>query len=479
MYRLVLYGLVVIFLGALILSFFSFISYSPTSMLISAGVLFLSCYFINYVFSKSFKADVNAESAAITALILALIMPPVQTKNDLIVLAIAGLVATASKYLLAPLRRHVFNPAALGAFSVFILGIGGATWWAGTPVLLPLILIVGLLIVRKIRRFAMFSSFVVSALASIIIFNYEPGVNIAEILIEAFTSWPIIFFGTIMLTEPITTPPTKKLRLLYGIGVGILFGSQFHVWRIIPTPEFVLLAGNIFSYLTGFKPKLSLTLIDKREIAKDVIEFSFESDRKINFRAGQYLEYTMPHKNDSRGNRRYFTIASSPTENQVRLGIKTNPAPSSFKKTLLNMNLGNKISAGQLAGDFVLPEDSKKKLVFLAGGIGITPFRSMVKYLIDKNQPRNAILLYSAKTEEEIAYRELFNEAIGKIGLRTEYVVAKIIDANLIREKVPDFKERIFYISGPEGMVNAFKKMLRKMGVAGSNIVTDYFPGFA
>ena len=92
---------------------------------------------------------------------------------------------------------------------------------------------------------------------------------------------------------------------------------------------------------------------------------------------------------------------------------------------------------------------------------------------------RDIALLYAVKNENKIAYRYLFIEAEAKIGLRTEYVISRLIDAALIREKLADWRERIFYISGPEAMVDAFKKMLRGMGVRRKNITTDYFPGFS
>jgi ferredoxin-NADP reductase len=143
------------------------------------------------------------------------------------------------------------------------------------------------------------------------------------------------------------------------------------------------------------------------------------------------------------------------------------------------MQKGEKILAGQLSGDFYLTQDKNKKLAFIAGGIGVTPFRSIVRYMIDLGDRRDAVLFYAVKSEDEIAYRYLWIEAEAKVGLRTEYIVGKFINEDLIADKLPDFKERTFYISGPEAMVNAYKKLSRKMGVARTQIITDYFPGFA
>ena len=144
----------------------------------------------------------------------------------------------------------------------------------------------------------------------------------------------------------------------------------------------------------------------------------------LKFEPGQYLEWTLGHeRTDSRGNRRYFTIASSPTEPNLRLGVKFYDNPSSFKKKMLAMEPGDEIMAGQLAGDFILPRDPEKKLVFIAGGIGITPFRSMVKYLMDRGEKRLIALLYSNRTVSEIAYRDVFDEGARMIGLKTIYAI--------------------------------------------------------
>jgi ferredoxin-NADP reductase len=168
---------------------------------------------------------------------------------------------------------------------------------------------------------------------------------------------------------------------------------------------------------------------------------------------------------------------------------------------MLEMAPDEEIMAGQLAGDFTLPRDKKKKLVFIAGGIGITPFRSMVKYLSDRGEKRDVTLLYSNRTTTEIAYRGIFDEAAKTIGLETIYAITGAsekpllrqgperqapanyhighIDGALIRHEIPDYRDRIFYISGTHAMVSATETMLYNMGIPRTQIKTDFFPGFA
>ncbi len=211
------------------------------------------------------------------------------------------------------------------------------------------------------------------------------------------------------------------------------------------------------------------------------------------FRPGQYLEWTLGHqKADSRGNRRYFTLASSPTENEIIMGVKFYNPASSFKKALLSLSAGDEIVASQLAGDFVLPKNKNQKLVFLAGGIGVTPFRSMTKYLLDKNEKRDVVFFYSNKTIQDLLYSDIFSVAEKDFGMKMVYTLAELdkipsdwpgergfIDEKMIRNNVPDFMERMFYISGPRVMVVAFEKILAKLGIPKNQIKTDFFPGFA
>ncbi|HEX9012980.1 MAG TPA: FAD-dependent oxidoreductase, partial [Anaerolineaceae bacterium] len=214
--------------------------------------------------------------------------------------------------------------------------------------------------------------------------------------------------------------------------------------------------------------------------------------RKLAFAPGQYMEWTMGLQGpDSRGNRRYFTLASAPTEHDLRLGVKFYKHSSTFKKAMLSMGSNDPIIAAQLAGDFVLPEDARQKCVFIAGGIGVTPFRSMIQYLLDTHQPRPITLFYSNLNAGEIVYQGVFDRAEKELGIRTIYTLTDDgqnlpagwkgqlgrITPEMIQKVVPDYRGCLFYISGPVAMVTDFQKTLRRMGVKGSQIKTDLFSG--
>ena len=130
--------------------------------------------------------------------------------------------------------------------------------------------------------------------------------------------------------------------------------------------------------------------------------------------------------------------------------------------------------------------------MLIAGGIGITPFRSMVKYLLDTRQPRPLVLLYANSIAADIVYEDVFRQAERELGMRIVYTLSDrqkvspvwtgrvgYIDAALIREEVPDYGRCLFYVSGPNAMVDATVAILRQMGIHSDRIRTDFFPGLA
>lgn len=491
MYRVVLYGLCVIVVWSFVSSFVGWLPYTPLELLTTILTLILVCYFGNLLLAKVFKATINAESSIITALILYFLLWPSREVESVNIFALAGIVAMASKYVFAFKKKHIFNPAAVACVALFFVQSGG-TWWVATPVMFIPTLVIGLLIVRKVRKFSMFFSFTV---ISFIAFLVQAQIRNLNLFVEAyqfFTSFPLIFFGTVMLTEPLTTPPTKKLQILYSGILGTLFSFQGTLGPVVLTTESVLIIGNVFSFLVSPKYKFKLKLIAKKQIAKNTYEYSFSRPSSFSFKPGQYLEWTLPIlKTDGRGNRRYFTIASSPTEDTIKLSVRHNDPSSTFKKVLSNLSQKQEITAGQLSGDFTLSSDRSDKLVFIAGGIGITPFRSMIKFILDSKMNNEVILFYSNKTFDEIAYNEFFNKASSNLKLKVVHVLTEIeripknwdgekgrIDEKMIRKYVKNINEPIYYISGPNFMVDSYKKLLKKLEISSSSIKTDYFPGF-
>ncbi len=490
MYRLVLWHLIALVGAAMVLSVFGLVPFAPAAIAFSTAVILAVCWVTNLVFARVFRVPANSESIYITALIVALIMSPVGFTDGAGIggLVFASVWAMASKYIFAVGRKHVFNPAAFGVLLPALLLNQPATWWVGGNLpLLPVVLAGGVLIVRKLRRLDLIAVFVAVVFATILA-TTAPS-HMVMTITETVKHAPLFFFAFIMLTEPLTQPTTRLPRLAFAALVGFLFSPNVHVGSFYFTPEMALVVGNVFAWAVSPKGRFVLTLERIERAAADTYDFVFTSPHRVAFQAGQYLEWTLGlDHGDNRGNRRYFTVASAPTEREVRLGVKFYRQPSAFKRALGDMAPGDQIHAAQIAGNFTLPSDPDRKLAFLAGGIGITPFRSMLQYLIDRGEARPVVVLYGCESQEDIAYGDVLDAAQEKLGIRTYYAVARgarrgqypgYIDARLVKAAIPDWQERTFYVSGPQAMVKAVRHTLTGMGVHRTRIKTDFFPGFA
>ncbi len=476
------------------------VPYSGPEQLLSLAVVLTVGLISNIACATLWRVHANHESATITALIVFFLVIPasISALYQLWIIAGVTFMSILSKYVLAWRRQHVINPAAAGALGmtlVFFLinpppGYFETSWWVGQPALLLPLVLAGSIVVHKVRKWYPVGAFLVVAA---IVFLFEEwrftGVPF-EGFMRFFTSGPSLFLAFFMLTEPFTMPPTKRLQASYGALVGALSQTTLFIPIFKMTPELALAVGNVAFIPWKLKQKLFLVLEEKRMIAENTFEFIFKKPAHFTFKAGQYLEWMLPHKPaDSRGERRYFTIASSPTETTVRLALKTPEKGSSYKRALAELDKGEAIIASQLAGDFLLPKNSTQKIGCIAGGIGVTPFRSHLQYMMDSGVRHDTVLYYCNNTRAEIAYQEQFDEAAAVMKYEVVHVLAKeeaeapfeqgFVTAEMLKRRTPDYLDRHWYLSGPPGMVNAYSSLLTKMGVSRAYITEDFFPGLA
>lgn len=492
MYKLLFYYLVILIGAAMGLSVLGQLSYNPLAIAFSAAYLSLICCTANEVFGRVYKVPTNFESSLITALILALIITPSGPAQNIIFLTAAGGLAIASKYILAIKGKHLFNPAAIAVVMTSFGAVQSPSWWVSNIKLMPFVLLGGLLLVRKIKRGRMVVSFILVAALSSAVLTTMGGGDVAGGLKKMALHSSLLFLAFVMLTEPQTSPTTANKQSWYGALAGFLFPPQMHLGTLYSTPELALVISNYFAYLISPKAKLLPKLVQRIKLAPRTMDFVFAASQQLAYEPGQYMEWTLPHRRaDARGRRRYFTLASSPTENNIRLGVKFYENGSSFKRAMLAMESDTPIAASQVGGDFRLPKDKTKKLVFIAGGIGVTPYRSMVKYLVDTKEPRPITLFYSERKAEDVVYKDVFDVAQRELGLQVVYTLTDrtdnlpnwakggYISGEMIKAEVPDYLERVFYISGPHSMVSATQSTLLEIGVNRSQIKTDFFPGYA
>lgn len=486
MYRVVTLSLVGIVAAAFATSVTGLLSIPLKSLVVSLAVIVGSALFAHYVLAYFYKAPANVESSLITGLILFSIISPSQLPIELMWAGLVAVIAVLSKYVFAYKYRHIWNPVALSLVIAGALGFGGGIWWVATPILALPVLLLGLLVVKKIHRFDLVVSFLVTAVLLHVGLAIYRGAAPLESLTGTLLSWPVLFFAFFMLTEPLSTPPTKRDRIIYGVLVGVLSNMTFHVGPFFSSPELSLILANTFSYAVSMRSRAVLVLKEKITLAKDTFEFVFTKPSGFVYTAGQYMEWTVPHaKADSRGVRRYFTISSSPTDDTVRLGVKMYPNGSTLKQKLQSLEVGNVIFGMHPVGDFVLPSDSAAPVIFVAGGIGITPFMSMIRTHIATHSNRPITLFYANKSYEEIAYLdELSKSGIQVVhllsnteGTPVDFVYERgFLTMEMVSKYVQNPQDCECYISGPHGMVVNYEKMFKEARV--KKVHTDFFPGF-
>ena len=240
--------------------------------------------------------------------------------------------------------------------------------------------------------------------------------------------------------------------------------------------------------------KLQLKLLEKIPIkGTDVMSFKFsriDDDNRLNYRAGQYAIVDLGTKEDPKGPLRSFTMASSPTENVILITTRIRDSP--FKKKLAALNIESTVTITSPLGQFVLPDDHSKPLVFLSGGIGVTPFRSMIKYATDTELPLKIIMFDANRNQENILFKDEFDEWAklnenvkivytldiaqddwkGEQGYINKAMIVKYWDAYK-RDK------SIFYICGPPGMLKAMQKLLQDdLSIPQQRIRTEEFIGY-
>jgi glycine betaine catabolism B len=489
MYRLMVYVLGTFVSVGIVLSFMGHVSASPTSLVCSLFLILTAAYATDRIFGRLLHVPTNMESSLITSLILFLIMQPANSAVSGLTLALAGVVSSASKFIIAWKGKHIFNPAAFTAALMNLTGLQPTIWWVGGTLFAPFTFILGLAVVRKVRRFPLFLTFVGTTLIVQYVVFVSAHQSLATGMKYALISSPLIFLSTIMLLEPATMPPRRNLQMVFGALVAVLYVTVWQVGPLTIYPEVALLIGNVFAYLVSPKFRVRLVLKEVQQVSEHIRHYIFQPDRRLKFLPGQYMQWTLagvPY--DARGNRRTFTVASSPTEETVQLGLKFYEPASMFKASFERLQPGSVVYASQLAGNFTLEGNEQKKLAFVAGGIGVTPFRSIIKYLTDTNTQVDITLLYIVSNPQELAYMTEFKEA-ASVGIKTIPVVtdpkynapgtvnAKLT-AELFTQLVPDYRERIFYISGPNAMVDAAKQYLYSVGVKRARIRTDHFSGY-
>lgn len=247
---------------------------------------------------------------------------------------------------------------------------------------------------------------------------------------------------------------------------------------------------------------MKLKLVDKKQEAQGTKSFFFETEKEFDFLPGQYFYLTLPKLNykDPRGATRHFTISSSPTEGKViRIATRIREQ-SGYKRTLDELKINDMIEGDGPEGTFVLDEKEKGPHTMLAGGIGITPFRSMVKYSLDKQSlllrskklNTSIYLIYSNPTPKLITFRkelEKWSKSSAYFSLNMTITrpenskekwkgLTERIDEQILKSQITNLKSQTFWLCGSPVFVDAMEKILGNLNIGSGSVRSEKFSGY-
>lgn len=232
---------------------------------------------------------------------------------------------------------------------------------------------------------------------------------------------------------------------------------------------------------------------EKKEIAEGTLQVTYDLlGKQAKFKPGQYFFVTLinPPYLDNRGAMRHFSIvnsiANAPGSGEIVMATRI--GESAFKRALLEVPEGTQVELGPIQGDFILPEKSDQPLVFIAGGIGITPFMSMIRYIDQNKLPYNITLIYSNRSQKSTAFlKDLQKISKDNPNIKVIFTMTdddrwegekRRIDARFIQDHLDNINEYIYFVAGPKAMVEALVQALEEAGVNSKNIRKENFSGY-
>jgi ferredoxin-NADP reductase len=216
---------------------------------------------------------------------------------------------------------------------------------------------------------------------------------------------------------------------------------------------------------------MEISFLRKLQNAAAIWSVFFDKPAGLRFQPGDYAELALagagPH-----GDKRWMSLASAPQEPEIQFTFKVSDRPSAYKKALLGLQPGDKGMISPPMGSFNLPRDAITKLLFIAGGIGITPYRSMLKSIQLNGDHRDVVLIYVANPAEFI-FGDILEAAHVPIIQTSES-----IDFNWLKKRVADIAERVCYFAGPQPFCEKLYAQAQAAGLPNAQLRLDYFEGY-
>lgn len=476
MYRVMTLSLVLLLLAAVIGSAWGQVGFTPTGIAVTAALAVAATLGTSALGALVRRAPLHWESSVITGLLIAMIVPPTLEPRDLVGVSAAGALAGLSKWLIAPGGRHLLNPAATGVLVASLFGLTVGFWWIATPFLTPLILIAGALVAYRSGNGRMVGLFLAVGLVLLIVRLTIAGEPFDQTLYLVTTSYPVVFMGLFMVSEPLTQPTRWFDAAITAAVMGITVALPFAVGPVTSSPELALVLGNLVAAgLTALRAVTRASwveLVEKNTVSESVTEYRFRSDRKLEIEPGQWVELQLPHAADSRGERRLMTasrISTDPGADGWSFAVTTRHSSpgSTWKKALENASVGQRFRLVQIGGDFFPSHALVGQMVMVARGVGITPFHAMLDTARQRSVLMEATLIVVGDQTETL-YPEL-----GDIRGVTRVSIPSLDD---LAAQLPEGPISWTGLSGSPMFVQDAKRALAAAGH--QSVDTDRFIGY-
>ncbi|MFI5275210.1 MAG: ferredoxin--NADP reductase [Candidatus Saccharimonadales bacterium] len=220
-------------------------------------------------------------------------------------------------------------------------------------------------------------------------------------------------------------------------------------------------------------------------VAPNIVTYWFQPERPMRFDPGQFVEIYMPHDSvDNRGHWREFSLSSSPNEELIAITTNFFSHGSTYKQALKSLTPGTVVTMKEPMGDFVLPKDCTIPLVFVAAGLGIAPYASIIKWLLERGEQRDIQLIYSVSSPSEFLFYDLWKQYdLNFVPLVTRpdnawKGHAGHLNVDRLLALMRPLERSLIYLAGPQSFIEPFYNELLAAGIPRSQLLLDYFPGY-
>jgi|GEM_PF-277956 len=487
-YRVVTLALLVVHGAAAVLGHLGALDVDPVALAATAGAATAGALLTSLVGTAVSGVRVHVESSLITGLILALLMWPGLSVQALVGAGLVGAAAGLSKVLVRARGRHLLNPAAAGALAAGLvvapaLGTAAPVWWVATPLLTPVVLVTGALVLRRTGTGAVAAAYLLTyavvTVPRLVVFGQPPLAALETVL----ASHPVLFAAAFMVVEPLTQAPRRHARVAVAALAGALTGAPFAMGTLSTSPELAIVVGNVVTAVVAAPRAVRLVVVGHGTPGPDAHEVLLRPARLLRWRPGQWIEIDAVRvRPDGRGRRRVFSLVPAGPD-AVAVAFTVRSRPSAFKRALMAAPVGSTVRATHVGGDFLLPSDPTVPVVMVASGIGVTPFVAQIEHA----GPRDVVLVLVCPTGMPPPYVRRLARTRARVVLvspdpvpglppRWSWHRGSRLTVAALESAMSDLPRRAAYVSGSPDLVRRARTVLREAGVR--RVRTDTFSGY-